>query len=44
MFKGLPVPLTLQSVILEWNKYNSNEIATIFEFSFYFLYDDAHIL
>lgn len=44
LLEGLHMSLISPSTIREWNKHNSIEVETIFEFSFYFLYDDAHTL
>lgn len=41
--KGLPVLLISPSAIPKWNKHHSNELEAIFEFSFHFPHDDAHI-
>ena len=42
LLEGLFVPLISPSVILEWNKHDSDKIEAIFEFAFHFLHDDAH--
>ena len=42
--EGIPVPLISPFTILEWNKYDSNEIAQILSFSYQFFYDDVYIL